>query len=53
MQALPGFDCASPVFFCENNLSQNLEIAIGTYLRIPDKKAVIPVTGCFPVQLGV
>jgi hypothetical protein len=40
-------------FLFENKLSQKLEIAICTYLRIADKKAVIPVTGCFPVQLGV
>ena len=53
MQALSGFDCASQVFFFENKLSQKLEIAIDTYLRIAEKKAVIPVTGCFSVRFGV
>lgn len=53
MQALSGFDCASQIFFFEYKLSQNLEIAIDTYLRISDKKAVIPVTGCFWVRFEV
>jgi hypothetical protein len=43
-QAFSGFGCASQFFLLEKRLCQNMEIESANYLRIAEKKAVIPVT---------